>query len=236
MTAEEYFVAISPQLLELLDDTHPDNPRVAAYIIGNGILGRRKFGSPDGVGWKVFAEPILQSLNPVPAKQGNARADGLLPLLVSESSLTSSVGRLASLVLLHPNPGLTKRLVSLCLRPLWSLCCFSKDISRLNLHNKIFPILCTYFKMSVGIEKLMTLSDNLLWDGEEIWTYGPGPTGGVEIRQLFKDAQSMSIVGMIEKVDRRVDMFLDLLQSVVGEEDDIGSLLNSYSKRRTRRK
>lgn len=231
MTAEKYFAAISPQLQKLLDDTHPDNPRVAAYIIGNGILGRRKFGSRGGVGWKVYAEPILQSLNPIPAKQGTARADGLPPLLVSETSLASSVGRLASLVLLHPNPGLTKRLVSLCLLPLWSLCCFSKDMNRLNLRSKIFPILCTYFKMSVGIEKLMTLSDNLLWDGEEIWTYGPGPTGGVEIRQRSKDAQSMNIIQMIEKVDCRVDEFLDLIQSVVGEEDDIGSLFVYVSKR-----
>lgn len=231
MTAEKYFAAISPQLLELLDDTHPDNPRVAAYIIGNGILGRRKFGSRGGVGWKVYAEPILQSLNPITAKQGTARADGLLPLLVSETSLLSSVGRLASLVLLHPNPGLTKRLVSICLLPLWSLCCFSKDMNRLNLRSKIFRILCTYFKMSVDIEKLMTLSDNLLWDGEEIWTYGPGPTGGVEIRQRSKDAQSMNIIQMIEKVDCRVDEFLDLIQSVVVEEDDIGSLFVYVSKR-----
>lgn len=231
MTAAKYFAEISPQLLELLDDTHPDNPRAAAYIIGNGILGRRKFGSPGEVGWKVFAEPILQSLNPIPANQGTVRADGLLPLLVSETSLASSVGRLASLVLIHPNPGLTKRLVSLCLRPLWSLCCFLKDMNRLNLHSKIFPILCTYFKMSVGIEKLMTLSDNLLWDGEEIWTFGPGPTGGVEIRQRSKDAQSTNMVGMIEKVDCRVDEFLDLLQSVVEEEDDICTLFVYVSKR-----
>lgn len=231
MTAEEYFAAISPQLLELLDDTHPDNPRAAAYIIGNGILGRRKFGSPGGVGWKVFAEPILQGLNPISAKQGAARADGLLPLLVSETSLAFSVGRLASLVLLHPNPGLTKRLVSPCLRPLWSLCCFSKDLKRLNLFSKIFAILCTYFKTSVGIEKLMTLSDNLLWDGEEFWMYGPGPTGGVEIRQRSKDAQSMNVVGMMEIVDCRVDEFLELLQSVDGEEDDIGSLFVYVSKR-----
>lgn len=231
MTAENFFAEISPQLLELLDDTHPDNPRAAAYVIGNGILGRRKFGSPGEVGWKFFAEPILQSLNPIPANQGTVRADGLIPLLVSETSLASSVGRLASLVLLHPNPGLTKRLVSLCLRPLWSLCCFLRDMNRLNLHSKIFPILCTYFKMSVGIEKLMNLSDNLLWDGEEIWTYGPGPTGGVEIRQRSKDAQSTNMVGMIEKVDCRVDEFLDLLQSVVGEEDDICSLFVYVSKR-----
>lgn len=231
MTAEAYFAAISPQLLEMLDDTHPDNPRAAAYIIGNGILARRKFGSPGGVGWKVFAEPIIQDLNPISAKQGTARADGLLPLLVSEASLSSSVGRLASLVLLHPNPGLTKRLVSPCLRPLWSLCCFSKDLKRLNLFNKIFAILCTYFRTSVGIEKFITLSDNLLWDGEEFWMYGPGPTGGVEIRQRSKDAQGMNMVKMMGMVDCRVDEFLELLQSVDGEADDIGSLFVHVSKR-----
>lgn len=46
---ENWFFDIAPQLLALLDgEGGPDLVKVAAYIIGFGILGRRKFGQP---GW-----------------------------------------------------------------------------------------------------------------------------------------------------------------------------------------
>lgn len=64
MTAEKYFAALAPELLQLLNDQSPDTQRAGAYIIGNGILARRKYGSPGTVGWRIFAEPIIRSFNP----------------------------------------------------------------------------------------------------------------------------------------------------------------------------
>lgn len=47
MTADEWFSAIAPQLFDLLDGNgEPDMDKVAAYIIGSPILGKREFGHP----------------------------------------------------------------------------------------------------------------------------------------------------------------------------------------------
>ena len=44
---EDWFKAISGQLFEMLDgESDPDLVKVAAYVIGFGVLGRRMFGAP----------------------------------------------------------------------------------------------------------------------------------------------------------------------------------------------
>lgn len=238
MTAENYFAALAPELLQLLGDQSPDTQRAGAYIIGHGILGRRKYGSPGSVGWRIFADPIIQSLNPVRAKKGttsntmaNVDKNGFSPIVVAEDDVRLALERLASLVLLHPNPGLTKRLISPCLRSLWGLLCYSKESNRSGWVDRIRQILCTYIKTSVGVEKLIILSDELLWDGESLWTFGPGPTGGVQIQQRFEDPlQSADMINMVQNIDNRVDEFSQLLKSGVADDDEIGSLFVHVSK------
>lgn len=47
MDAESWFTSIAPQLLALLDGRDGlELAKVAAYVIGFGILGRKKFGAP----------------------------------------------------------------------------------------------------------------------------------------------------------------------------------------------
>lgn len=47
VTPEAWLFGVSPQLLRLLDgDDGPDLTRVAAYVIGFGILGRKDLGAP----------------------------------------------------------------------------------------------------------------------------------------------------------------------------------------------
>lgn len=44
---EAWFPGIAPQLLALLDgNAGPDLAKVAAYVIGFGVLGRKQFGGP----------------------------------------------------------------------------------------------------------------------------------------------------------------------------------------------
>jgi hypothetical protein len=44
---EAWFPGIAPQLLTLLDGNDgPDLAKVAAYVIGFGVLGRKHFGAP----------------------------------------------------------------------------------------------------------------------------------------------------------------------------------------------
>lgn len=232
LSAESYLSALAPQLLQLLGDNNPDIRRAAAYTIGNGILGRRKYGARGTIGWTVFAEPILETFNPIkpekvsatlPIKDSGKR--GTSSVIVSEDTLGRVLERLASLVLLHPNPGLTKRLITPCVLSLWNLLCYSREINRSNWADKIQQVLFTYFKTSVGIEQLISLCDGLLWDGESSWTYGPGPSGGIEIRQRSDESlRKLNMIEMIQNIDNRVDEFQKLLRLGVADDVEIGTL------------
>jgi hypothetical protein len=47
VTPEVWFLGVAPQLLKLLDgDDGPEMTKVASYVIGFGILGRKEFGAP----------------------------------------------------------------------------------------------------------------------------------------------------------------------------------------------
>lgn len=233
MTADAYFASLGPQILRLLDNKNLDERRAAAYIIGNGILGRRRYGFPGTVGWKVFAEPIMSSFNPVKTMKPTSRwldsdENGLEPAITSELLLEVSLERLVSLMLFHPNPGLAKRLISPCIQSLWSLLCYSKEINRSTWVDKVGQILRTYFQASVGIQQLISLSDNILRDGESWWTYAPGPYGGIEIRKRSEDASRTH--KLMQTIDGRVEEFIKLLKVEVADDHDIGALFVHVSK------
>jgi hypothetical protein len=231
-TADKYFAKLAPQLLQLLDERDVDDRRAAAYIIGNGILGRRKHGSPGAIGWKLFAQPIIEALNPGSIMDAFDSSRETYPgrhdipsVVVLEASVEQALHRLCSLVLLHPNPGLTKRLVEPCLLSLWELLCYSQDTKRLLWVEEIHKVLCTYFKTSVGISKLLFLVDNLLWDESLPWMYGAGPAGGVEIRKQVKNFRTtLDLNAAMERVDLRIGIFMTLLRSGVASDDDVAVL------------
>ncbi|KAL8872952.1 MAG: hypothetical protein Q9198_007111, partial [Flavoplaca austrocitrina] len=221
MTAETYFPALVPQLLDLLDDRNIDTKRIASYIIGNGILGKRKLGSPGTVGWKLFAEPILGTINP-PVDQPN----------VGEKPLKLALDRLSALVQFHPNPGLTKRLVVPTLLPLWGLGCYAISHSRANWTDQIHRILVVYMKLSATESQLMLLSDNLLWDGPPRWTFMPGAEGGVEIRQRETEInQAEELDKLIERIDSRVDQYLRLLDAAIMTDEQMSAVFTHVCKR-----
>ncbi|KAL8684650.1 MAG: hypothetical protein Q9218_008199, partial [Villophora microphyllina] len=221
MTPDEYLTDLVPQLLDLLDDPAPDNKRIASYIIGNGILSKRKLGSPGTAGWKMFAEPILRSLNP---------ATGRLP--VPEGSLKRAVDRLSALVHFYANPGLTKRLVGPILLPMWGLLCYALENQRAHWADQIHQILTTYVKISVTDAQLLLLSDNLLWNGTPLWVFMPGASGGVEVRQRDKaDNVSNDLTTMMTRIDNRIGQFSQLLRSAYLTEDQLSKIFTHASKR-----
>ncbi|KAL8885252.1 MAG: hypothetical protein Q9215_006875 [Flavoplaca cf. flavocitrina] len=221
MTAETYFPALAPQLLDLLDDRNLDNKRIASYIIGNGILGKRKIGSPGTVGWELFAEPILETINP-PVNQS----------AVGEKPLRLALDRLSALVQLHPNPGLTKRLVVPVLLPLWGLGCYAINHSRANWADQIHRILVVYMKLSATESQLLLLSDNLLWDGPPRWTFMPGAEGGVEIRQRETYMnQAKEWDKLVEKIDTPIDQYIRLLQAATMTDEQLSAVFTHVCKR-----
>lgn len=220
LNADEYFSNLGPQLLQLLDENSLDSQRAAAYIIGNGILGRRKYGSPGTIGWDIFAQPIIDSLNP--STEQNTGRDASCFIKVSEESLEKALNRLSLLVTLHPNPGLTKRLVTPLMFPLWGLLCYSEQFKIIASVQRIHQILVTFFKSSAGIEKLIRLCSGLLWNGPSSWTYRLGLAGRVEIRdRLPENGAQLDAVAIGQNIESRVHEYIMLIRSGAVDEDEI---------------
>ncbi|KAL8857496.1 MAG: hypothetical protein Q9178_005990 [Gyalolechia marmorata] len=221
MTADDYFSALAPQLLDLWDDPNPDNQRIASYIIGNGTLCKRKIGSPGTIGWRLFAEPIFESLHP--------RVDRCP---VPEKMLKLAIDRLAILVQFHRNPGLTKRLVVPVLLPLWGLQCYALEHLRAGWADDIHRILNTYMKISVTDSQLLLLSDHLLWNGPPLWTFMPGDSGGIEIRQRATEVDHSEIMArLIQSIDIRVGQYSRLLRAAFLTDDQLSVVFTHVCKR-----
>lgn len=233
-----YFSNLAPQLLQLLDDANLDNQRVAAYVIGNGILGRRKYGSPGAIGWRIFTQPLLDSF--IPNKEAtedssvstnSTNENGLSRVIVCEDSLQTALMRLSSLVLLHPNPGLTKRLISPVVTSLWELLCYSTEIKRRKWALTAHQILHVFYKTSAGLEHLMSLADNLLQNDLLPWEYGCGPTGGIEIRKkVGHRLTNPSASTLVASVDHRINEFLRLTMSGIVDDEQFGILFVHIAK------
>ncbi len=220
MTTEEWTSALAPQLLDLLDDPSMDNRRIASYIIGNGFLSKRRLGSPGTAGWRLFAEPIITSLDP-PSER----------CPVSDGDLKLALDRLSVLVHFHSNPGLTKRLVSPLLLPFWGLLCYALEHRRSTWVDQVHQILGTYMKISATESQLLLLSDNVLWDGPKSWTFMPGANGGIEIRQRDDEgSNSLDMVKMVESIDNRVSQYLTLLRAAVLTDDQLGKIFTNVSR------
>ncbi|KAL8931094.1 MAG: hypothetical protein Q9208_000197 [Pyrenodesmia sp. 3 TL-2023] len=220
MNPDSWTSALAPQLLEILDDPLMDNRRIASYIIGTGFLSKRRLGSPGTAGWRLFAEPIIESLDP-PSER----------CLVSEQSLELALDRLSVLVHFHSNPGLTKRLVGPILLPLWGLHCYALEYRRSSWAEQVHQILSTYMKVSATESQLLLLSDNLLWRGSASWVFMPGANGGVEIRQSDDEGNNpLDMVKMLESIDTRVDQYLSLLRAAVATDDQLGKIFTHVSR------
>ncbi|GFG15259.1 hypothetical protein IFM61392_08884 [Aspergillus lentulus] len=233
MDPKSYFTRIAPQLLALLDGEDPDFKKTAAYVIGNGILGKRAYGASGTIGHSIFVEPIYKilvgehdaSTQLWMKVSGNSAKDFQSPTVMCEPTLLLAIERLTSLALQHPNPGLVKRLVYPVLIPLWGLACFSLEQQRPKLHEKVVAILQTYFGISVGIQPLKKLVDNLLWDGGATWTYGLD-SNNLLVLEKRKSAESerSNIVRLVDTLQSRAKLFVTLLGADPSSEERTGDI------------
>ena len=237
LTVDAYFSILGPQLLHLLDCDDIEMKRAASYIIGNGILGRRKYGSPGTVGWDIFAQPILEAINPQKTamealnKCESIGYTNLGKVVVSETSLRQALNRLSSLTLMHPNPGLTKRLITPSLLPLWGLWCYSKEKRRSSWIDDIYELFCVYFKTAAGVEQFIRLTDQLQWSGGDSWRFGPGQEGGIEVRgSLAASNENSNVVTMVHNIDSRIDELMRLLGAGALDNDSINTVFLHASK------
>ncbi|KAI9821968.1 MAG: hypothetical protein M1827_002550 [Pycnora praestabilis] len=232
ITPKAYFQQLAPQLFQLLDgDSGPELSKAAGMIIGGGILVRRNSGALRVIGWEFFALPLLRSIDPRPARSTSDEGDDKHVTAVSEIDLSMAIQRLSKIIFSHPNPNITNRLLGPLIRSLWGLLCYAKRRKTMVCYTQISTLLQTYFKVSAGAEELLKLAKDLLWDGRNSWTFGPGSEGGVEIRPREPGGKEASnMIEYVEEIDERVNEFVHLLSSANIDDTDLGRMFLSTSR------
>ncbi|KAI1857930.1 hypothetical protein JX265_010960 [Neoarthrinium moseri] len=237
--AEQWFPGIAPQLISLLDGADgADLVKVASYVIGFGILGRRQFGAPGTAGWRAFAEPMLSAINPALSSEKRAGetmvftsgSDEVVDLqrettLIQPDDLALALKRLTSLLNSHPNPGLTTRLLSPLMKPLWALGSWpgieaDRD-SRFCSPAK--SLLSIYLKISGNEERYISIIKYLLYTGDRIsdnasWVYRS--TGSqIEVKKLRSSATETPMELAWSQMDSKISAFVELLKTSATEAD-----------------
>ncbi|KAL3455449.1 hypothetical protein BJX64DRAFT_71275 [Aspergillus heterothallicus] len=230
MRAEDYFTVIGPQLLALIDGDDPDLRKAAAYIVGNGILGKRAYGAPGTVGHLILLEPVFKALTGT--LDGSSRIY-IAPLedvetprsnqvLSTGTEIFLAVNRLKTLVLQPPNPGLVKRVVYPILLPLWGLACFSTQHQRTLLHDDIMAVLQTYFGISVGFPPLKKIIDNLLWEGGSDFAYASSSNNEITLNKRSTREPQTNLMGLIDALQLRTKLFMTLLDADPSRDEQTG--------------
>ncbi|KAF2199410.1 hypothetical protein GQ43DRAFT_464844 [Delitschia confertaspora ATCC 74209] len=243
---DDWFSELAPQIWNLIDGEGGEElSRAAGQIIAAGILGHKSTGAPGTAGWKTFAEPILRAIRPEARKIGSPTREGFDTALVSDTDLMLSLKRLSVIVMSHSHAGLVKRLIHPVLLPLWALMQYAsckgsrgnQKVSHLGMQWTELPrqILSRYMVLSLDPKQIEAIVDNIFWDGESSWTFGPGSQGGVEIQQRTNDDRPGHDFGrlimQIEVLDGRVQSLMDLLSETGVQDDAVSAVFLAVTKR-----
>jgi hypothetical protein len=237
-----YFATIAPQLLALMDGDDLDLRKTASYVIGNGILGKRAYGAVGTIGHSIFVEPIFDALTaelgPKSRKwmarftdvegsmPGFAEVDSASNVIVDSATVDLALERLRCLTLQHPNPSVVKRLIQPILVPLWGLVCFSKEQQPLgSFHERVLPLLQTFFGISVGFQPLKKVIDHLLWDGGANWTYLENADSQVAlVKRSNTRGENSNLIRLMDSLQTRADLFVSLIGSDPSSEERTGDI------------
>lgn len=232
MEASDYFKVIGPQLLALIDGNDPDLRKAAAYIVGNGILGKKTYGTPGTVGHSIFLEPIFKVLTGtldessriyIAPPQETQRATSK-NIISSGPEIVLAVDRLRTLVLQPPNPGLVKRVVFPILLPLWGFACFSKQQQIMDFHDNVMAILQTYFGISVGFLPLKKIVHNFLWNGGSTCAYDVDTSNRIILKKPEADETGNDLVGLMDSLQSRTKLFMSLLDADPSRDEQTGEV------------
>ncbi|KAI9789064.1 MAG: hypothetical protein M1835_001911 [Candelina submexicana] len=228
LTPRKYFEGIIPQLLALLDgEGGPDLSKAAGSILASDI-GHKI------AGWEVLAETIMYKIDPgvaIPKKPGQlGESGGTAPpptvvdtTLVAEAELERALARLQGLLSSHPSLRLTKSLLQPLLLPLWAVLSYAKLTNRTAWYERASAILQNYFRAAGSSAQLAEIAKTLMWDGRPWWFFGPGDSGGIEVRgRSIDDADDKDVIAFVENIDLRVDEFIRLLASGIVDDVSIG--------------
>lgn len=244
MNPEAWFGGISAQLFALFDgEAGPDLARIAAQIVGYGILGKKQYGAPGSPGWSVFVQPILEGLNPSLKSQVRTEVDeaDIIDLsknkaLVDSTTLLRSLQRLQLLVLSNPSPGLCKRLLSRVVLQIWALAAWT-DADEATKKAFCAPaklLMQTYLRLFGRADSVMPIISNLTCKGSPkdvtpAWRYTRVQNGSVLVSAVPPGDDSVKITNWAE-VEDRASTLADLM-SLYCSAEDFSSIFLSLLRR-----
>lgn len=223
---------LAPQLLWLLDgEEGRELSRAAGVIIAGGILSKRTTGAPGTSGWELFAEPLHRSIHPKVAAKPSSRQGIEREAIVSERDLNLALKRLLAIVSSSSHAGLIRRLIGSLLLPLWAILNHAHARSVVDQEWVVLSqtLLSRYFAAVCDAKPFDNIAKNLFWDGAADWTFGPGSSGGIEIRWRSEhasgsDAALNNILSCISNMDPRINTFVSLLVDAKLSDDIVGSI------------
>ncbi|MCJ1311959.1 hypothetical protein MMC25_005633 [Agyrium rufum] len=233
MEPSRYLQIISKPLIELLDGDNADMRRASAYIISNGVLSKRAYGSPGTIGWQLFADPIHAILNPVSGvleqKRSGPTTSGSktqVEVLSKNHNIGIALRRLQALTLMHPNPGTAQRLLKPILLPLWGLLCHTKEDERaIEIFEISSNLLMVFLRYSPDITGYVQIADKLSFDGGINWAYFQS-LEGLELRAVpaANPAPGKTLEHFLLWSHRRATAYIQLVESGGLDDSDIADI------------
>lgn len=233
VSPDTWYQKVAPQLLSFLDGQDgPELMKVGAFVIGFGILGRKQSGAPGTAGWRAVAEPILSAINPSSA---GASAWEISPgdiidlsrdrVLVPAEQLAQALFRLQALLISHPNPSLSKRLLHPIVLPLWALA----SSIRPEAHREerycqpAQNLLRIYFKLAAEPARIDHVIQNLLFDGnlegDFRWRFKETVSGNIEVIKPRDAVDDDAAQHKWTDIEPKVESMIELIKSVCAAED-----------------
>jgi hypothetical protein len=195
-----------------------------------------EIGAP---GWLKLAKPMIGCLKPdfqqdPSAEIPNTSSEDIINLttrhvLISPAELALALQRLQALIISHPNPGLTRRLLTPLILPLWSLATWlrlsKRDEERFSLPaNNLLKIL---LRISADVEQLVAIIENLLYNGDRgqektNWAFTDSQEGGIQSIHV-RDDESETFELPLEDINPKADRFIEIVESL-STDDEISEL------------
>ncbi|KAK6524528.1 hypothetical protein TWF281_011434 [Arthrobotrys megalospora] len=203
---DQYFSAIAPQLLELLDE--PGNLVTAAAIVINDVFERRKKSVE-----KYFFPALLRPLRPAKSQLPPAEEieDGDIITLTEEEDLERAIIRVSSLFQSSSGQSyLASRILDTLILPLWGLWQFAISIKATSPTITKTPqhLLIAYVKLKSGSSALDEIVQSFSYNGDEHWVFTRGEMGQVKI--IMRDAVLPSKQIEVTDIEERTPSFISL--------------------------
>lgn len=146
-------------------------------------------------------------------------------VLVKPEDLARALYRLQALLISHPNPSLSKRLLHRLILPLWALASWVRPQPNCT-ERYCLPaqnLLGIFLKLAAGPAGIQDLINNLLYSGcteaDYRWTFEETDNGDIQVVKPRASFGEEATHGSWDQVRPKVDSLVDLIKSICSDED-----------------